>query len=380
MLLPGVLNLALLLGLLAEPALDQPKEQQPWGELESIPIVIGPSLEYIPSLMSDRRGNRWSFPKTSIRDLTKFIRAAGLSETETTQLLAVAEPSAEIQGVVVTPDPKIVASLNPGVRRAIYARLALFPGNFDQVNASHFPAESADTWLSVLQEPARSMIRRLMYPSGGFLLFADLPLVLPSVESKQERERIFQVLAKQQTYLLKLRVRKGTNVDALAAYWGRGGRRKDVKPLLESLATTEGGQTIDVVHLLPPFARRYLYTFPLPSIKSAAAGYDCHYASFNFFNDASQERFIETSEVVRTLGEKYHPIYANPELGDLIIYLTADNDIIHSAVYVAGDMLFTKYGNSPAQPWMLMTLDEVKDFYPVNGELKVRYFRPNHLD
>jgi hypothetical protein len=375
-----MLSLALVVGLLAGSWADQPKEGPPWGELESIPIILGPSLEYIPSLMPDRRGNRWSFPKTNIRDLTKFMGSVGLSEEERSRLLAVSEPSAEIQGVVVTPDPKIVASLTPAARRAIYARLALFPGNFDQVNASHFPVDSADAWLSRLQEPGRSMIRRLMYPSGRFLLFADLPLVLPLVESKEERERILQVLAKQRTYLLKLRVRKGTDIGALAAYWGRGGRRKDVKPLLESLATTESGQTIDIVHLLPPLARRNIYTFPLPSIKSAAAGYDCHYASFNFFNNASEERFIDTSDVVRILGEKYHPIYANPELGDLLIYLTENNEIIHSAVYIAGDMLFTKYGNSPAQPWMLMTLDEVRDFYPVNGELKVRYFRPNHLD
>jgi hypothetical protein len=379
--LAGALSLALLVGLLAaDPTPGEAKEEGPWGELESIPIVIGPSLEYIPSLMPDRRGNRWFFPKTSIKDLNKFIGTLRLSEQERTRLLAVAEPASDIQGVVVTPDPKIVAGLSPTARRAIYARLALYPGNFDQVNASHFPAELADAWLSPLPEPARSAIRRLMYPSGGFLLFADLPLVLTEIKNRDQQGRVIQVLAKQQTYLLKLRVRKGSDINRLAEYWGRGGRRKDVRPLLESLATTDEGQTIDVIHLLPPFARRHLYTFPLPSIKTAATGYDCHYASFNFFNDLTEEKFISPSEVVSILGEKYHPIYANPELGDLVIYVTDNNEIIHSAVYVAADMLFTKYGNSPAQPWMLMTFDEVKDFYPVNGELKVRFFRPNHLD
>ncbi len=352
----------------------------PWGELEIIPIVLAPSLEYIPSLLSDRRGNRWFFPQTSVKDLHKFLASAGLSESTRTQLLAITEPSPDIAGVVVTPDQKIVAGLSPSARGAIYAKLSLFPANFDQVNASHFPLELADEWLSTLRDPVRQMIRQLMYPSGNFLMFADLPLVLATTNDQEEQQRIIRVLATQRTYLVKLRIRRHSDIESMVAYWGRGGRRKDVKPLLESLARSESGQTIDIVHLLPPFARRLIYTFPFPSMKNAAAAYDCHYTSLNFFNDPPDDRFIDSATLVRVLGENYHQVYANPRLGDIVVYLTENNEIIHSAVYLASDMLFTKYGNSPAQPWIFMTSDEVKDFYPVSGKLKVRYFRPNALD
>ncbi len=354
----------------------------PWGEIEYVPIVVGPSLEYIPAMMADRRVNRWFFSDSNPDSLRKFFDSVGLTESQRSRLMAAAQPMPEIRGLVITPEPDIVSGLNPEARRRIYARLLMFSANQDQANAFHFPAELADEWLaaSTLSEPVRTTIRRLMFPSGRFLMFADLSQVLPLARSRDERDRMFQVLAKQRTYLMKLRIREGTDVEALAGYWGRGGRRKDVKPLLESLASTAAGQTIDVVHLLPAFARRRIYTFPLPSTRAGGEGYDCHYTSLNFFNDPPDERVLDTSTLVRIIGERYHPVYANFRLGDLVLFLAPNNEIIHSAVYVADDMLFTKYGNSPAQPWMLMTLDEVHDFYPMDGDIKARYFRLNHLD
>jgi hypothetical protein len=61
--------------------------------------------------------------------------------------------------------------------------------------------------------------------------------------------------------------------------------------------------------------------------------------------------------------------------GDLIFLLNKRGDAIHSAVYLADDIVFTKNGNNSAQPWMLMHLKDLVAEYTTDGAPDVVVYR-----
>jgi hypothetical protein len=103
--------------------------------------------------------------------------------------------------------------------------------------------------------------------------------------------------------------------------------------------------------------------------------YDCHWTSLNFFSDQPDDRFLDKGIVKETLKSDYYPIYGNPLLGDLVLLVSESNQIIHTAVYVADNFVFTKNGSRYATPWIFMRVDDVKAFYSQGGAVTVSYVR-----
>jgi hypothetical protein len=159
-----------------------------------------------------------------------------------------------------------------------------------------------------------------------------------------------------------------------AEYWSSGRRRKDVQPLLQSLARHPGGMPIDVVHLLPRFARGLLYTYPDPDSPAENAA-DCHWTSMNFFKDPPEARFGDIAYLRDILMKTYTPVRGAPTMGDLLMLTRADGEVIHSCTYVGDDIVFTKSGQSAAVPWTLTTIQDLQAFYPEEPPLQVRVFR-----
>jgi len=61
--------------------------------------------------------------------------------------------------------------------------------------------------------------------------------------------------------------------------------------------------------------------------------------------------------------------------GDLIFLLDGKGAVIHSAVYIADDLVFTKNGINYAQPWILMRIKTLLGVYTCTAEPKVLYYR-----
>ena len=55
--------------------------------------------------------------------------------------------------------------------------------------------------------------------------------------------------------------------------------------------------------------------------------------------------------------------------------MKSDTQAIHSAVYIADDIVFTKNGPSPHSPWILMQLATLISHYETNVDLKIRGYR-----
>jgi hypothetical protein len=79
--------------------------------------------------------------------------------------------------------------------------------------------------------------------------------------------------------------------------------------------------------------------------------------------------------VLRTLKRDYYRVYGNYQLGDVAMFVKEGEQAFHSAVYIADDVLFTRCGNVSSQPWELMKLEDMKNFYPTVKPQKVYFYR-----
>jgi len=345
----------------------------PWGRLSARTIMIAPSL----AAESDRnRPIRWVFDGMTRQAFADFCAGLDLTDRQFKALVSAMRISSGDRSIVVEPEAGFVRSLPVETRARIYHRLSESARNIDHINAYRCWSPTPEEWLrgAGLREHTRELVEPLMYRNGDFLFFADLPSVLPRIDESAERERLRWALARERTIMLRLHVEAGESIDGLVAYWGAGGREADVRPLLRAAANGRDGGAIDVRRLLPPFAADRLYTYPADEEDLPAGdSRDCHWSALNFFNAEPDDRLANIAHVEETLERAYHEV-RSPRLGDLVIFESND-EIFHSATYIAADIVMTKNGTRRSRPWMLLPLDAMMHFYPRGAPINVRYLR-----
>lgn len=359
-----------------------PAGKAPWGRLTYFPITISPPLELVPETTPPASSEvQWHFPNTNSEQLHALLSEIGLSESLQEKLVSLAEMDAGIEGLTVRPTREIVLGLSPEDRSALYATLTDCPENLDQKAAFRFCGTSLDEWIgnSQLSPETRKLIEPLVYRHGSFLFFADLPSLEQSLPSPEQRSLLIEALSDESTFLMQLELSPQSDLERLVEYWGRGGRTKDVRPILESLLHTGGEQSIDVTHLLPPFARSRLYTYHVATEQESQDRYHCHWTSLNFFSEEPDDRFCDVKEAVRTMKEDYYHVYGSFRLGDVVAFFDSQERLLHSAVFVADDVLFTNNARGSSSPWILMKLDDMKSYFPSRKELQIICYRRKDL-
>ena len=350
----------------------------PWGKLHYKRIWIEPPPQVLGA-DRDRGGPRWFFRGFTPERLHGLFGSLPLPAQALTDLTLGTRWRETPEGVWVMPPPDVAASLAPEARVRIYDVLAPFPENrqhapipldadlFDeQLEASHLTAESA------------ALLRRLVYPKERWLLFADELLALSLLRDPGQRTHFLGALSANPTYLVTLDLDAGADVDALTRYWALGNRPDDRGSLLRAAADLPGGSTIALEDLLPPFARRLLYTYPNRALDPALDRRNCFWTALNFFSDAPEDRLAELGAATERMHTEYTPV-SDPTFGDLVVVLDERGLPLHAAVYLADQLVFTKNGGGQFHPWIYMTLPDLVDRYkllaPANGSVREIYLR-----
>lgn len=352
-----------------EPAAAAPKSPGtpgPWGKLVTTPILVSPPLEYIAIEEAPATALRWSFPGVTPDVLASFLASTGMSSEDARSLQAAAQTAPDINGLVIAPDPALVRRLAPEVRGRLYIQLGKTRLNRAQAHAYRFLGASVEEWLSgsPISAETRALVTPLFYRDGNVFYFADYELVQSLIPSVDERRRLVKTLVRSTTLMVNLAVDDPSQVDAIAEYWGRGGRRIDIRPLLESIAASPG-RSIDVTHLLPSLARNHLYRYP----KLTVADFErpvlanCLWSALNFFSQEPDDRFLDVERSLTTLRDQYTMIEDGFQLGDVIVFVDANGAPFHAAVYLADGLAFSKNGTSQMTPWVIMSVENIKGFY-----------------
>lgn len=353
----------------------------PWGEMRYLPMTIAAPEQILPVQKIEALATRWWFAAVTPASWTQFLGTLPLPAEMREELLSPGVAQFQPAGLAVTPPPHLLFELPEEARCAIYKWLARFPENAGQL--VFVPAADADERFRQWQVPpeAVDLFRKLSCKYGQYQVLAGLPVLLAALPSYEAKAHLLKSLTSQKTLMLRLHVTAACDLNALAAYWGRSCWGTDVQAMLESLAHTPKGLWVDVIELLPPLPTSLLYTFPLPSnpLNGPSQRRDCHWTTFNFFRAEPDPRNSEAAYIFQQLKQDYYPITSDPRFGDVVLFAKPDGSIIHSAVFVAGDVVFSKNGDTPIHPWMLATTSNLLEQYSFQvapeEKLSVLYYR-----
>lgn len=97
----------------------------------------------------------------------------------------------------------------------------------------------------------------------------------------------------------------------------------------------------------------------------------------NFFKDTPDDRLLgEKSGEALQAG--FEPIPKAERFGDVILFYEKDGPdalTVHTCVFIADNIVFTKNGYDPRQPWVLMRMDDMMFKYITDKPLAMAAFR-----
>ncbi|HTL67949.1 MAG TPA: hypothetical protein VL200_09830 [Lacunisphaera sp.] len=353
----------------------------PWGDLEYTRIVIEPPEALIDLSEISPRPTAWVFKGYTPASLAALWHAAPLTAAQSAAIDARQGWETNADGIIIRPTTDFIVGLSPETRAKIYSALAEFDENPDQKEPFRFRADGLDEWIhdGGLAPDTVALMRQLLYHRGTSLLLSDASLLLARLPRSDDRIQLVKTLARKSTLLVRLRVRPDTNFDGLDDYWDRGLRTKDLKPFLQSLVRGSDTNTVDLIHLLPRLPRSLLYTYPAVNEAGTNSFLDCHWTVLNFFNLTPDERFQHLDAVTAALLHDYYVVTGTRTFGDILLFARPDGTVIHSCVFLADNIVFTKNGSSQNSPWILMTLPDVIAYYPSDTPIDIQTYRRKQL-
>jgi hypothetical protein len=349
-----------------------------WGELFVRDIKIQPPEEYLAFELQHINPPAWVFDGLSAAQVGQLMINSGLTREQVDRAMAAGKVTSTASTTTVRPDNDLVLSLPPQTRAKLYHELGRSPENQHMRFPFCYSGKDFDEAFAPdkISPAVTAMVKKLMYPRGELQCFSDYELVLLQIHDKDEQMRLLHALSSESAVMAGIRIRPDTDIDKVLNYWSWPGgvRVKDVQPLMESMKDVPDGR-IGLVYLLPQFARQRLYTYPMPS-RPGDPAMDCHWSTMNFFNETPDDHFTDPAYTVKYLESNFYQIAKPTKYGDIILFLDGDsNNAIHSAVYLADDLVFTKNGNNMAQPWMLMHLKDLTRKYESDGPGRMLIYR-----
>lgn len=350
----------------------------PWGTLITRDIELERPTEYLTDEVNHPAVEIWRFSGLKPEAVRALLAKNGLSAAQVSAALTPANVTSDASGTVVSPSGDFLESLDAEVRQTLYVGLAglgvntyldfpyIFPGN-------KIDAIFADAGMN---PDDVALLKKLVYRNGGAVQLGDYDYLLSRIPTVERRTAITRLLSRQSAVFAGLVIKYDTDIDKIAAYWGNvpNVRITDMRPLMESLKELPEGGNLSLFYLLPKFARDRLYTFPLPP-QPGDPVMDCHWSTFNFSNETPDNRFNDPAFAVEYIRKNYYQIAAPSIYGDVLLLMNDRDEVKHSAVFLADDLVFTKNGNNYRQPWMLMHIPDLLATYPASPPMKAVYMR-----
>ena len=347
----------------------------PWGDLLTQNIKLERPAEYISLEVQNPQPEKWSFENRNVEEVKALLLANGLTAAEVAAQVIPSQIGSVGKATVLTPDESFLFALKPAVREKLFGGLYGLGVETYIDYPFIFPKDSIETIYADprLHPEDVTLLKQLVYPAANSTRLTDYNLLLRKIPTAARRAMMAKVLSLQPAVLAGLRVRPDSDIDKIASYWGNMNnvRFTDMRPMLEALKGLPNGGSVSLMFFLPPFARARLYTYPLPS-QPGDPVMDCHWSTFNFSSIEPDNRFNDADFAVDFIKKNFYPIDSPSIYGDILLFANDKSEIKHSAVYLADDLAFTKYGNNFRQPWMIVRIADMQAMYP---SLKPLFYR-----
>lgn len=345
----------------------------PWGEIRYWHFL----LETPAALLTKWTGSA-DKPTIWFVDLTKketgrLLDECGMPPTMRDTLLSTAKEDPG-GGIRLYPSDPFVISIPPDLRSKLYARLTKWPENKTVGSPAQFMKESKLEWLDESDLPPEviNLTKKLIYKQNGVERFANYDIVLRTISDNRTARRFLRVMCRRSSITGVLVVRPGDDIEALTSYWGRGGRKAEIRTLLEAARLSDGSHEVPLLSLLPPFAKDHLYRYQNDTDPETPT---CHYTSFNFFSTRPDDRFIDFPSCTELIVRDYVAVTNDFQLGDVAMLMSNTGEAVHSCTILADNLVFTKNGRGKGQPWMIQTIESLLTLYGVDGPVTVKVLR-----
>lgn len=319
---------------------------------------------------------RWAFAggtESSVRDLFK---RAGLPADMQARLLDPAQRLQQDGALVLFPLVEDLLAIKPEARAIVYQELAKCELNEFHQNPVFIVGADLEDWLrqSRLSERQKDILRKMVYGRGRALAFSDIRTLLLFAQTPEEVNQVFRTVTRTRSLMVMLRLPANADLPGMLDYWTGGFVDADTRPLLEAATLRDSVTDIDVTHLLPALARRRVYTFP--TLDQAVNGRlpDCHWSSLNFFRNTAKSYYLDTRLAAGALLNEYTPVSAPYRFGDVLTFIAGDS-VLHSCVFIADDIVYTKNGENILAPWVLQRMDDVMAIYQPDASVRIQGYR-----
>ncbi|MDB6003458.1 MAG: hypothetical protein JWR15_445 [Prosthecobacter sp.] len=362
-----------------------PLRPGPWGDVYYTPFTIAAPEELLPLRKLEESGTRWVFPHANYSDVARMLKSTEMPASLQAELMA---PEVLVQtsdGMEMLPSARTLFALPPGPRKKLYQALLQHPENRGQITFIHKDTLADRFGRTRSGEHTLMLFKQLCCEHGDYLVFSGFSVVLAQLPTYEEKRDFMRGLTSQRTLTMRFRIKPDTDTAALANYWGKGLRGTDARTIFESIAATPHGGTLGVINVLPPLPSSQMFVYPLPDnpLNGPAPQRDCHWTSINFFQDTPDQESGNPAYFMQKLKEDYIPAAGDPRYGDIALFTKPSGGVVHSAVYLADDVLYTKNGATFTYPWMLETLSDLLKQYSFQVEpdekLVVNYFRNKNM-
>ncbi len=339
----------------------------PWGELLVQNIKLERPVELITLDDINPEPETWTFRGMTVAQVRALFTAHGVTAEQAAAALTPDRVSSRGGDTVFKPGNDFVLSFSPAQRQQLYA--ALYGLNVN-VYLDYPYIFTQDSLNAICADPRLdpddvALLKKLVYPEQDAMHLSDFNLLMNRIPTRERRVAMTQSLSQQTAALARLCIRPDTDIDKIVSYWGHipNVRFEDIRPLLEALKGLPNGGTISLMYFLPPFARERLYTFPVPEAADPAVK-DCHWTTFNFTSLKPDNNFTNAGYILQYIKNNYYQISTPSVYGDIVLFMNEKAEIKHSAIYLAADLYFTKYGNNNSQPWMIVRMSDMQAEYP----------------
>ena len=313
-------------------------------------------------------------------DLDQVLDLAGESGSSRATFFASGPLSQYAEGTVLSPACDAIRSLSERARIALFQKLAV--GKQNAGSRWEFQSRFIDTFGDFgVGRSAAKTVEAYGVRDGKFFLTYCMPCVLRDIPDPKEKTGVLKTLTQQRSMLVRLRVTAKSDVNALVDYWGRAMWTNNVRAILRSLQKRPYGGALDLAELLPPLPTSLLHSYPVPqnSLAGPEVVKNCSWTAFNFFRDPPDPGYSDAHYVLGKLQTDFYPIQGDPRFGDVAVFLTSDQIMVHVATYLADDIFFTKNGDNPWHPWVYSTEADLREEFsfglPAGQQLTIQYFR-----
>ncbi len=349
----------------------------PWGIIESYPVTLEPPATHLWEALYDERSH-WNFGSVDQSTARKLLADLGLTE-DTLSLVdreGVWKPTAS--GLDLEISDAIIESLRSEDRSALARWFRLNNEYFFSKTVINLEGGDFSAFENGKVSPATlDLVKKMAFKRRNVLSLMDRPYILRKLGNDQaEKEHFLRATFATRGLIVSLVVDETTDLDAVVDYWSADGWNQGIESTLRGVLSTSGVDRIDLVQILPPVPRRYLYGFT--NLRDVVPNNtpDCFWASVQFFHRKASPRLLDSAACHQHLEGEFEPFEGELRFGDLIcMFNESDGSFLHSYTHVANDIVFTKNGASFARPFVLTRKSDMLSVYLDESTFYERSYR-----